>query len=263
MNKSSNFDNSLSAGRALTLTLPGNCLLQMIWCPPGEFVMGSTPDDELAGNTEKPPQAVKVSRGFWIAQCPITQTQWEAVMKTRMPLFDEDAESGLLPAEGMTWHDAQNFCDTLTSLLKTQELLSGEQRVGLPGEAQWEYACRAGTTTRWYFGDNESDLSQHAWYRDNSGRTTHPVGLKAANPWGLYDLYGNVAEWCMDDFSLYSPAPKHAEEPVLVNDPITLKIVRGGAFSHLARECRSASRESILFDNTYNEPTGLRPIMFE
>ena len=176
-------------------------------------------------------------------------------------LYEPGEGSDELPAEGMSWQQAQLFGQRLTTLLRQSGQLADNQWIDLPTEAQWEYACRAQSSTRWYFGDDSALLVEHAWFAANSLQRKQPVKRKRATPWGLYDLYGNVAEWCRDDFYLYATAA--VTDPLFVAADSVLNIARGGAFSYPAAECRSASREAIQKDNPFNEPAGLRIVLVE
>jgi formylglycine-generating enzyme required for sulfatase activity len=237
------------AGSPVDLQI-ANSATTFVWCPAGEFVMGG-PSSELS----LPQHSAVLTTGFWFGQTQITREFWEAVMNDDLGPCDR-RYGARVPIEGLSWTTAVDFCDTLTQLLKATGLVKSTQRITLPTEAQWEYACRAGTQTNWYFGDDEVNLAEHAWYRNNSEGQVHAAGLKGANPWGIYDLYGNVAEWCLDNFYAYRSSK--AVDPCFVESESNLRIARGGAYTHLAKECRSASREGILETNPFGEATGLR-----
>lgn len=238
------------AGEMAILTLGDSLVLTMIWCPAGDFHMG-TANPETLSNNESPVHRVTLSRGFWISQTPIFQELWEYITMQRPRFFD--VGSGL-PVEGITWEESKGFAHKLTLLLRQQGHLEASQIIDLPTEAEWEYACRAGTRTPHFF--EKGQLRDYCWYRDNSAGKKHPVGLKRANPWGIQDLYGNVFEWCLDDYSPYTP--HDAVDPVFFHEKPLLKMARGGAYISRAEECRSASRETLDMNNPYNEPTGLR-----
>ena len=156
--------------------------------------------------------------GFIIGKYPVTQQQYEAVMGNNPSYFKNNPQN---PVEMVSWFDAQSFCQKLSQITgKTYRL---------PTETEWEYACRAGTTTRYYFGDdtNQFQLGDYAWYDGNSNNTTHPVGEKLPNAWEIYDMHGNVWEWCMD---LWDKRLSFHEKRVL----------RGGSWNNDLRYCRSA-----------------------
>ena len=187
------------------------------WCPAGSFQMG------YVFPREKPVHEVTLTRGFWLLETEVTQAQWQAVMGDNPSDFKGDN----LPVESVSWEDCKEFCTKLSS----QGL-----NVSLPTEAQWEYACRAGTTSA-YAGN----LDEMAWYSKNSGSTTHEVGQKKPNAWGLYDMHGNVWEWCSDwfDSGYYSKSP--ASDPT-GPDTGSYRVFRGGGWDCVARNCRSALR---------------------
>jgi formylglycine-generating enzyme required for sulfatase activity len=208
-----------------------------VYISPGSFVMGS-PEHEPGRSADETPHQVTLARGFWIQTVPITQRAWQSVMGANPSRFqDEDAD---LPLENASWFDSQRFIERLNTLDK--------HTYRLPTEAEWEYACRAGSTApcpagevmELYCGYDEN-LDSLGWYCGNSGRTTHPAGQKNPNPWGLYDMLGNVFEWCQDWYAEYPPAPQ--QDPI---GPITGpgRVIRGGSWFSNARNCRSASRFS-------------------
>jgi formylglycine-generating enzyme required for sulfatase activity len=214
-----------------TEKLANGIRLEMVSLPAGKFLMGSSESDD-----EKPPHQVKVN-SFAIGKYPVTQAQYQAVMGTNPSHFKNWFKNNPQnPVECVSWDDAQAFCQKLSRITgKTYRL---------PTEAEWEYACRAGTTTRYYFGDNDNQLGDYAWYEGNSNRTTHPVGQKKPNGWGLYDMSGNVWEWCEDDWhNSYAGAPNDGSA-WLDNDnrSQSLKCLRGGSWYNGPSYCRSAFR---------------------
>ena len=222
--------------------------LEMVSLPAGEFLMGSPDSDSDAHDDEKPQHPVKVN-SFAIGKYPVTQAQYEAVMGTNPSHFKNNSwfKNNLQnPVEQVSWNDAQAFCQKLSQITgKTYRL---------PTEAEWEYACRAGTTTRYYFGDDASQLGDYAWYSANSQSKTHPVGQKRPNAWGLYDMSGNVWEWCEDDWhDNYIGAPTDGSAWLINNDNRShLKCLRGGSWFESPNLCRSAYRSGNLPDGVYN-----------
>ncbi len=200
--------------------------LEMVILPAGNFTMGSDEDD-----SEKPKYQVTLKQ-FAISKYPVTQEQYQAVIGSNPSRFKENLKN---PVESVSWIDAQSFCRKLNQ--KTGK------KYRLSSESEWEYACRAGTQTRYYFGDNEMQLEEYAWYSENSGSTTHPVGQKKPNKWQLFDMSGNVWEWCEDfwhDNYDYAPTDgtswnKNPSQPNRI-------VLRGGSWNSLPRICCSASR---------------------
>ena len=161
--------------------------IEFVWIEPGTFLMGAAD----LGFTE---HEVTISRGFYLGKYEITQGQWESVMGSNPSYFGGSNR----PVEQVSWNDVQEFIGRLNEA-------AGEEVYRLPTEAEWEYACRAGTTTRWSFGDDEGQLGEYAWYTgNNSPYGTKEVGTKRPNPWGLYDMHGNVWEWCQDWYGSYT-----------------------------------------------------------
>jgi formylglycine-generating enzyme required for sulfatase activity len=170
--------------------LGGDVILELVQLPAGSFLMGSLESDPDASNDKKPQHRVKrvKMQSFAIGKYPVTQAQYQAVMGENPSYFKGDPDR---PVERISWDKAKEFCKKLARKTK--------KRYRLPSESEWEYACRAGTKTLYYFGDNADQLGEYAWFRENSNEQTHPVGQKKPNKWGLYDMHGNIFEWCGDE----------------------------------------------------------------
>ena len=223
-----------------TENLPKGITLEMVSLPAGQFLMGSPDSDPDAYQNEKPPHQVQVN-SFAIGKYPVTQAQYQAVMGTNPSRFQNNPQN---PVEKVSWNDAQAFCQKLSQITG--------KTYGLPTEAEWEYACRAGTTTRYYFGDNANQLGDYAWYSGNSQSKTHPVGDKKPNAWGLYDMIGNVWEWCEDNWhDNYIGAPKDGSA-WLKNGNDNRSPLRGGSWINSPNSCRSANRSRNLPSYDYD-----------
>ena len=215
-----------------TVDLGDGVVLELVLIPAGRFEMGS-PANEAGrwGDQEGPVHRVRITRAFYIGKCEVTQEVWEKVMGTN-PSNIKNAKN---PVGGVSWDDCQDFLKKLNALGKER----GEFR--LPTEAQWEYACRAGTKTRFCSGDADAGLADYAWFDANSGGTTHPVGTRKPNAWGLHDMHGNVWEWCADwwEQDYYAKSPK--DDPV---GPATgsRRVLRGGSWDVSPGSCRSSTR---------------------
>jgi formylglycine-generating enzyme required for sulfatase activity len=221
-----------------TEKLPNRVTLEMVSLPAGEFLMGSPDSDPNAESYEKPPHQVKVN-SFAIGKYPVTQAQYQAVMGTNPSHFKNNSwfkNNPQNPVENVSWNDAKAFCQKLSQITgKTYRL---------PTEAEWEYACRAGTTTRFYFGDDANQLGDYAWYDGNSQDKTHPVGQKKPNAWGLYDMSGNVFEWCEDNWhDSYENAPRDGSAWLIRDNHF--QILRGGSWYDFPNYCRSAYRHNL------------------
>ncbi len=198
--------------------------------PAGEFLMGSPDGDSDAHRDEKPQHLVRITKPFYLGVTEVTQQQYERVMGQNPSWFKGDPQR---PVEMVSWEDAVAFCGKLSQ--------KEGRTYRLPTEAEWECACRAGSTTKWSFGDDPAGLKDQAWFNENSNGTTHPVAQKKPNAFGLYDMHGNVWELCADWY-----ADKYYAEST-VDDPLgatagSCRVFRGGSWSYGARGCRSASR---------------------
>lgn len=216
--------------------------LKLVWCPPGTFLMGSPATDWDAFVEEKPQVAVTLSDGFWLGKYEVTQGQWVRVMGTvpwkGKPYVKEGAN---YPAMYVSFGDALEFCHKLSELERGAGRLPAGEEYTLPTEAQWEYACRAATTTRYSFGDDASKLANYAWYEENATKVgddyAHTVGLKKANDWGLHDMHGNVFEWCLDGYKGKLPGGR---DPFVKHS--LSRVSRGGGWNVPAGGLRSATR---------------------
>jgi len=210
--------------------------MEFVLIPAGEFEMGSPSDEEGRSENEGPVHHVNIEKAFYMGIYEVTQKQWLETMGDNPSYFEGDD----LPVETVSWDDVQEFIKKLNEK-------EGTNKYRLPSEAEWEYACRAGTTTRYSFGDDDANLGDYAWYADNSGEKTHPVGQKKPNSWGHYDMHGNVREWVQDSWHYgYDGAP--ADGSAWEGDGAS-RVFRGGGWNVIAMICRSALRS--LSDQGY------------
>jgi formylglycine-generating enzyme required for sulfatase activity len=222
--------------RALRQTPPAN----MVFIPPNTFTMGSPTNEQDRSSNEGPQTTVILSRGFWIGKYEVTQGEYLSVVSTNPSPFPGDLSR---PVSSVSWPDATNYCAKLTQ----REVAAGRIPVGsqfrLPTEAEWECAARAGTSSRFSYGDDPgyTNLTDHAWYILNSGFMPHPVGQKLPNPWGLYDMEGNAVEWCQD-WAGFLPGGVQTDPTGPVSSTSGRKVTRGGAFDNFQQSSRSASR---------------------
>jgi uncharacterized repeat protein (TIGR02543 family) len=237
-------------------------LVEMVQIRSGSFTMG---DDSGTGESdERPAHRVTVS-AFKMGRYEVTQEQFEDVMGYNPSWFDsspaDGEEQGERPVERVSWLDAVNFCNALSEIEgrtkvytidgSTVTMDRNANGYRLPTEAEWEYACRAGTTTQYSFGDDDTSIEEYAWIRENSGSKTHEVGIKKPNPWGLYDMHGNVWEWCWDwyDDMYYQGSPDTNPEGAASGSD---RAVRGGSWGNLSAYARSADRVNSSFGNSSN-----------
>jgi formylglycine-generating enzyme required for sulfatase activity/tetratricopeptide (TPR) repeat protein len=191
----------------IAVDLGGSVSLEMVLIPAGEFMMGSSDSDRDALPIEKPQCRVRITKPFYLGVYEVTQAQYLKVMGNNPSYFRGES----LPVESVSWKDAMAFCKRLSNLPTER---SAGRTYRLPTEAEWEYACRAGTNTAYSFGDDVIALGDYAWCEKNANGTSHPIGQKKPNAWGLYDMHGNVIEWCADwlDFDLRHKS--FVEDPV-------------------------------------------------
>ena len=223
----------------------GDLLSSLVSIPGGTFMMGSTEDP-----IEMPVHTVTL-QGFQIGAYEVTQAQYEAIMGSN-PSYFQGFGTENNPVEQVSWYEAREFCTLLSA--QTGRTFT------LPSEAQWEYACRAGSTTRYSFGDDDGLLYNYAWWNANSNGTTPPVGTKLPNAWGLYDMHGNVYEWCLDSWhDSYTGAPTDgsAWEP----ETGSLRMVRGGSWVIGVWFGRSASRDCSHEPSWWDDRTGFRVVL--
>ncbi len=229
----------------------------------GQFVMGSSDDDTNHRANEGPQNTVKISNEFYIGTTEVTQGQWQSIMGTRPWLFQWYVKEGsTYPAMYISWDDAVSFCRKLSDQEKSN--------YRLPTEAEWEYACRGGSGSKFCFGDDIRLLDEYAWFHENSGdhistKYPHPVGQKKANDFGLFDMHGNMWELCQDVYSdtVYQERNGNVVDPVLhaVGHKSTYdRVVRGGSWWYRGRDSRSALRGRLPQNLPFNS-SGFRVVM--
>jgi len=203
--------------------------IAFVWIPPGANTIG----DNAGPPQERPETSVEITQGFWMGAYPVTQAEWEAVIGTNPSGFRGGGSR--LPVENVSWNDAQEFLRRLNA--------RGEGVFRLPSEAEWEYACRAGSRTRWSFGDDARKLDNHAWHTGNAEGRTHTVGSAPGGPnaWGLHDMHGNVCEWCDDAWT-----PDLRGLPVngtpRAGEPSDERVARGGSWCVVTPDCHASCR---------------------
>ena len=223
--------------------------LLMVWCPAGSFEMGKGTNHSL----EKPIHKVTFDRGFWMSSTEMTQSQYKAVIGANPSHTKGESH----PVENVNFNEAQTFCNKLTSKEKKEKVISHHFAYQLPSEAQWEYACVAGTKHPTY----GLPIDEVAWHRGNAKGKHHPVGMKRPNPWGLYDMLGNVSEWCADPFhDNYEEAPTDGS-PWLKNPKQSDRMTRGGNYNKLALFCCSYVRRFYSPSEKRAKDRGMRIVL--
>ena len=223
----------------VVVDLGGGVTMEFVLIPAGSFTMGS---DKSPLKNEKPAHAMTIERAFYLGKFEVTQEQWAAVMGEtpsihKGPLYPESPRH---PVENVSWSYSKVF------LAKLAEKVAGYE-FRLPTEAEWEYACRAGTAGDYHFGDDAAALDDYAWFSANSNGQTHPVGRKRPNAWGLHDMHGNVWEWCED---VLAPYPAVAIRPPDTSRLLP-RVLRGGAFNNIPKNVRAAFRHELLPDDSF------------
>jgi len=237
-----------SLPKEYTADLGGGVRLEMVLIPAGEFMMGSPDSDRSASSDEKPQHRVRITKPFYIGKYPVTQEQWTAVMGVNPSHFQGPKN----PVEWVSWEDCLRFLRRLNEK-------AGGGKWQFPTEAQWEYACRAGSTTIFCYGNEEAGLDEYGWYDKISGGKSHPVGEKKPNAWGLYDMNGSIWQWVLDwyDRDYYAHSP--------TDDPTgpatgTDRVSHGGSWASPARSARSANHGRIEADH-HGSHLGFRAAM--
>jgi formylglycine-generating enzyme required for sulfatase activity len=203
--------------------------MELVIIPAGSFTMGSS----LGRQSEKPPHHVKISQPFYLQTTEVSQGQWKKVIGNNPSAFKECGDD--CPVEQVSWDDANEF-------IKRLNVMESTDKYRLPTEAEWEYACRAEKTTEFSFGDDAGNLGEYAWYDGNSKEATQRVATKKPNPWGLYDMHGNVWEWVEDDWHDWYDGSPVGDQAWVDKSRGSNRVIRGGSWESVAFDCRSATR---------------------
>jgi formylglycine-generating enzyme required for sulfatase activity len=230
-------EGSQSTPRGIAIEIGAGTSLELVLIPAGKFTMGR---DDQQRPEEGPAHEVTIPKAFYIGKYLVTQSQYQAVTGKNPSEF----KGAKHPVETVSWADAKAFCEKLSTMSK--------KSVRLPTEAEWEYACRAGTKTRFFWGDDVLELLKYAWIGVNSHDRTHPVGEKKPNAWGLFDMIGNVWEYCEDDYNRnYKNAPQDGS--AWVDEPRSpCHICRGGSFLSDSLDASSTARMAVDADRRDN-----------
>ncbi len=228
--------------------------MEFVLVPAGEFLMGSPETEAGRQPDESPIHSLRLDKPFYLGKYEVTRERWYEVMRTAGELGVEDPLPGdsELPVAGVSWDDARAFIIKLNAM-------EGTDKYRLPSEAEWEYACRAGSSEKYSFGDAEQELARYAWFGKYQGSAPHPVGQKAPNAWGLYDMHGNVWEWVQDSWhNDYNGAPSDGR--AWESGEFSRRIARGGSLTGSAESCRAANRAWFGSD-VRNADMGFRLLM--
>ena len=221
-----------SGGNTISIPVKKGIIIEMVKVEAGTFMMGATSEMQNSGDNEKPVHQVTLTKDYYMGKYEVTQALWQAVMGSNPSKFKGDD----LPVEQVSWDDCQEFISKLNSMT--------DRKFRLPTEAEWEYAARGGKKSRGYQYSGSNSISDVAWYTDNSGRKTHPVGTKQSNELGLYDMAGNVWEWCQDWYDSYVSSSQTNPTGVALG---WSRVYRGGGWNNYPSGCRSSNR-------SYNMP---------
>jgi formylglycine-generating enzyme required for sulfatase activity len=235
------------AGKEITNSIG----MKLVRIKPGKFIMGS-PTDEKDRRDDEHLHEVEITKAFYMGVYTVTQAEYKEVVGSNPSYFSADGggkdkvkglDTSKFPVEDVSWEEAVKFCEKLSGMAKEK---AAGRVYRLPTECEWEYACRAGTKTRYYTGDDEDDLKNAGWYRENSDGRTHKVGEKKANAFGLYDMHCNVRQWCSDWYGKGYCQNSDKRDPKGPESGDS-RVLRGGCWKNNAWNCRSAYRN-------YNAP---------
>lgn len=233
------------------ISLPGGVVMDFVPIPNGEFQLGSPADELDRQGDEEPVHAVRFTQPIYMGRYEVTQEQWAAVMGENPSVFKDQPNWKDYPVDWVSWEDCRRFIDKLNTL--------GIGTFRMPTEAEWEYACKAGGEARYYWGDDPdyAEINQHAWIYSRAEGRSQPVGQKSPNQWGLYDMCGNVWEWCSDWKGPY-PTDLQIDPPGPATG--TQRIFRGGSWFNLDKTARCANRNAHVPDESYTN-IGLRLVL--